>query len=81
MRELHTVAKYVKSLDANVGVVRALTLEPQIKSTYGYIDTSKNLDELNSANLFTITELLNPMGASHDDPDRTAIDCLNLMSP
>lgn len=73
IRELHTVAKYVKILDANVGVVRALTLEPQIKSTYGYIDTSKNLDELNSANLFTVTELLNPMGASHDDPDRTAM--------
>ena len=65
------------SADANVGVARALTLEPQIKSTYGYIDTSKSLNELNSSNLFTVSELLNPLGAMHDDPDRTAIDCLN----
>lgn len=64
----------VTSPDANVGVVRSLTLEPQIKSTYGYIDTSKSLDELNSANLFTVSELLNPLGVMHDDPDRTAID-------
>lgn len=63
----------VTSPDANVGVVRALTLEPQIKSTYGYIDTSKSLDELNSANLFTVSELLNPLGVIHDDPDRTAM--------
>lgn len=65
------------SPDANVGVVRAMTLEPQIKSTYGYIDTSKDVSELNSANLFTVSELLNPLGAMHDDPDRTAMDfCL-----
>ena len=64
----------LKYLDANVGVVRALTLEPQIKSTYGYIDTNKSLDELNSANLFTVSELLNPLGVIHDDPDRTAIE-------
>ena len=62
------------SPDANVGVARQLTLEPQIKSTYGYIDTSKSLDELNSANLFTTAELLQPLGVTHDDPDRTAID-------
>lgn len=65
------------SPDANVGVARALTLEPQITSTYGYIDTSKSLDELTSTNLFTASELLNPLGVMHDDPDRTAIDCLN----
>ena len=64
------------SPDANVGVARQLTLEPQITSTYGYIDTSKSPDELNSANLFTTAELLQPLGVMHDDPDRTAINCL-----
>jgi hypothetical protein len=64
------------SPDANVGVVRELTLEPQITSTYGYIDTSKSVDELTSANLFTSAELLSPLGVMHDDPDRTAIECL-----
>ena len=61
------------SPDANVGVARQLTLEPQITSTYGYIDTSKSLDELTSTNLFTTAELLSPLGVMHDDPDRTAM--------
>ena len=64
------------SPDANVGVTHQLTLEPQIKSTYRYIDTSKSLDELNSANLCTTADLLQPLGVMHDDPDRTAIECL-----
>ena len=61
--------------DSNVGINRALTLEPAITSTYGYIDAEKSnhLDQLNAANLFTVAELLQPMGAMHDDPDRTAM--------
>lgn len=73
LRELHSVASCVNIKDANVGVARELSLEPQITSTYGYIDTSKSLDELSAANLFTASELLNPMGVMHDDPDRTAM--------
>lgn len=76
IKELHIVAKYVKILDSNVGVVRQLTLEPQITSTYGYIDTSKNVEDLSSSNLFTAAELLSPLGVMHDDPDRTAIEML-----
>ena len=76
LRELHSVASCVTNRDSNVGVARELSLEPQITSTYGYIDTSKSLDELSAANLFTASELLNPMGVMHDDPDRTAIECL-----
>ena len=64
--------------DANVGVTRSLTLEPAITSTYGYIDAakSKDLDSLKSANLLSVTELLQPMGSLHDDPDRTSIDLI-----
>ena len=63
------------SPDANVGVNRQLTWEPQITSTYGYIDTSKTdkLDELHAENLFTPAELLQPLQAQHDDPDRTSM--------
>lgn len=63
------------SPDANVGVVRQLTLEPNVTSTRGYIDTSKqdNPDELNAAQLFTTAELLTPIGVTHDDPDRTSM--------
>lgn len=61
--------------DANVGVVRQLTLEPNITSTRGYIDTSSqdNPDDLNSSQLFTTAELLTPIGVTHDDPDRTSM--------
>ena len=61
--------------DANVGVNRTLTLEPNITSTYGYIDAQKATkpEELSGANLFSIAELLQPLGVIHDDPDRTAI--------
>lgn len=52
-----------------------MTLEPAITSTYGYIDSekSKQLDQLNAANLFAPCELLNPLGAQHNDPDRSSM--------
>ena len=63
------------SPDANVGVVRELTLEPNITSTRGYMDVKNKagVDDLNSANLFTAAELLTPIGVTHDDPDRTSM--------
>ncbi len=63
------------SPDANVGVVRQLTLEPNITSTRGYIQTTglKNVDNLNAANLLTPAELLTPLGVQHDDPTRTSM--------
>ena len=64
--------------DQNVGTVRTLTMEPNITSTYGYIDTSKDVNDMNSTQLFSAVELITPMGAGHNDPDRTAI-CLNLL--
>ena len=61
--------------DANVGVNRQMTLEPNITSTRGYLDPGgiDKVDELSSVNLLTPAELLNPLGVIHDDPDRTAI--------
>lgn len=63
------------SPDANVGIVRQLTLEPAVTSTRGYIQTHnlKNVNELNSANLLTPAELLTPLGVQHDDPTRTSM--------
>jgi hypothetical protein len=63
------------SPDANVGIVRQLTLEPAITSTRGYIDAHslKTVDELNSANLLTPAESLTPLGVLHDDPTRSAM--------
>lgn len=63
------------SPDANVGILRQLTLEPSITSTRGYIDVNglKNVDKLSSANLLTPAELLTPLGVQHDDPTRTSM--------
>ena len=61
--------------DAGVGILRQLTLEPNITSTRGYIDVTPmdKIDDLNSANLLTPAEMLTPGGVMHDDGQRTAM--------
>lgn len=62
--------------DAKTGVVRQLTLEPNITSVRGYvqtIDSDEDLDAASNANLMTPAELLSPPGALHDDAPRTAM--------
>lgn len=63
------------SPDGNVGVVRELTLEPNITSTRGYIETTPadNIEDIPGTALFGASELLTPLGVQHDDPDRTAM--------
>lgn len=63
------------SNDGEVGVNRLLTLEPNITSTRGYIDVAgkENVENLNTANLLTPSEMLTPLGVQHDDPARTAM--------
>ena len=61
-------------MDGNVGVARKMTMEPKLKNALGMLDVNNdNLDELKDANLFTVAELLSPLGASRDDSVRTAI--------
>lgn len=63
------------SPDSKVGINRQLTLEPNITSTRGYIDCagSEHVEELNSAQLCTPSEMLTPLGVQHDDPARTSM--------
>lgn len=63
------------SPDSGVGINRQLSLEPNITSTRGYIDVAgkDNVDELNSAQLLSPSELLTPLGVQHDDPTRTSM--------
>lgn len=63
------------SPDANVGIQRQLTLDPNIKSTRGYLEAanSENIKDMTSAELFTPAELLSPPGVMHDDGQRTAM--------
>lgn len=62
------------SPDANVGVVRQLTLEPKITNARGYIQVMNDkLDELKDVNIFSPAELISPLGATRDDSSRTAM--------
>lgn len=62
------------SPDANVGIVRQLSLEPNIIGPRGYIDVKHNdLDSLKDANIFSPAEMMSPLGASRDDSNRTAM--------
>lgn len=59
------------SPDANVGVVRKLTMEPNITGPRGYINTGDNNKK--DINIFSAAEMLTPMGVTHDDSIRTAM--------
>jgi hypothetical protein len=72
MTGLYTIST---SPDGNAGVVRELTLEPNIVSARGYLDIQdmSKCDRFNDANLFGAAELLSPLGASRDDSTRLAM--------
>lgn len=62
------------SPDANAGVVRELTMEPNIKDIRGFVDIKDDkLGELKDANLFTAAEMCTPVGAARDEGIRTAM--------
>ena len=60
---------------ANVGIVRELTNEPGLVSPRGYMNLPgrEGVESLNDNNLFGAAELLSPLGASRDDPQRLAM--------
>lgn len=59
------------SPDANVGVVRELTAEPNVTNVRGYFKTGDN--KQNDINLFSAAELITPLGVNKDDAIRTAM--------
>ena len=61
--------------DKGVGLQRQLVLNPNIRSTRGYLEAAneENLKEMSGSEVFTPAELLSPNGVSHDDPARTAM--------
>lgn len=54
--------------------MRKLTVDPKIVSLRGFIDTSVPLDNMGDSNLFSMSEMLTPMGVNHDDSIRTAMN-------
>lgn len=75
-RSFHPSMKGVMAIstspDANVGLVRELTMEPNITNARGYVKTQGESD-LNDVNLFSAAEMLTPLGVTRDDPVRTAM--------
>lgn len=57
----------------NCGKMRHLTLEPKVTNVRGFLDINDNPDDLTDTNLFTPVELCTPLGATRDDPTRTAM--------
>lgn len=60
------------SNDANVGIIRHLTMEPNVIGPRGYIDMEED-SKLKDVNLFTVAEMLTPLGVTRDDSIRTAM--------
>lgn len=63
------------SADANVGIQRQLTLEPNITSTKGYVECPSSVEDIkamNNAQLLTPTELTTPT-VLYDDPQRSSM--------
>lgn len=62
------------SPDANVGINRALVIEPTISNARGYRDQDVDVEDLKDVNLFSATEMLTPGTIRGDDPIRSAIN-------
>ena len=61
------------SSEASCGITREATVEPKVINTRGYIDTEKNVDDMNEENLFSYAELLTPKTVTNDDSIRTSM--------
>lgn len=61
------------SADANVGINKALVIEPTLANARGYRDQVTDLDQLKDVNVFSPVEMLTPGTARNEDPIRTAI--------
>ena len=59
------------SVDANVGISRDLTLEPNITNLRGYVAPDED-QKFNAINMFSPAEMLTPLAGTHDDTIRTA---------
>ena len=61
------------SPDANVGVVRTLSLEPKISTIRGYCDITEDPETLTDVEIMCPAELTTSLGAMRDDSNRTAM--------
>lgn len=62
-------------VSANVGISRIMALNPNVTSLRGYLDVGYGEDQekLDQTNLLSGAEMLIPMTATHDDPQRVGM--------
>lgn len=60
----------------NVGIIKHLTSNMAIDNTRGYMLDQVDEDDLNAANMLSISEQLSPFTSKHSDPSRTAMKIL-----
>ena len=59
---------------ANVGINRQTTINMDIQTTKGYINSDNNyIDKMNDVNTLSMSEALTPFGTTRDDPFRSAM--------
>jgi len=61
-------------IDAKVGTVRHLSYNTNIKNLRGFLEIPKNKENLDTTQLFSPVELINPFNATMSDPMRTAMN-------
>jgi hypothetical protein len=58
---------------ATVGIVRQLSYNPAIINNRGFLDTNKNIKDMNSVDLISPAELMSTFTSRHADPPRVGI--------
>ena len=58
---------------ATVGVSRPSTINTNIETEFGFINSKLNPEDLSITNTFCMTEAIKPYGSTRDDPFRTAM--------
>ena len=61
------------AVDANVGISRHLTMEPNIVSSRGFINIESDMSKLSDVNMLTPAEMLTPLGVTRDDAPRVSM--------
>jgi len=70
------VLSQASPISSAIGIARTLTLDANVISARGYIQTSKTKEDINklpTTKLISAAEALVPFGVTSDDPERTAM--------
>ena len=64
----------VTNFASNAGINRQMTIDANVDTIRGYIKVEPDRNKMSITKSFSIEEALTPLGASHNDPMRSAMD-------